>query len=75
MRSYFYANPPPGTTLAMDGPPAHRGLSEYIIVRGDTLSGIAQRYNVSLRSLRRLNGLKNDRIRMGQVLQIPASGG
>lgn len=75
MRSYFYDNPPPGTTLAMEGPPAHRGPSEYIIVRGDTLSGIAHRYNVSLGSLRRLNGLRNDRIRMGQVLQIPPSGG
>jgi N-acetylmuramoyl-L-alanine amidase len=75
VRSYFYANPPPGTTLAMEGPPARRGPSEHIIVRGDTLSEIAQRYNVSLRALRSLNGLRNDRIRIGQVLRIPPSGG
>ncbi|MDH4030498.1 MAG: LysM peptidoglycan-binding domain-containing protein [Chromatiales bacterium] len=46
-----------------------------MIVRGDTLSDIASRYSVSLRALRRHNGIKGDRIRIGQVLQIPRSAG
>ena len=75
VRAYFYDNPPPGTLLAMGGPPARSQSVEHIIVSGDTLSGIASRYNVSMSALRRQNRLKNDRIRIGQVLQIPASSG
>ncbi|MCH8262811.1 MAG: LysM peptidoglycan-binding domain-containing protein, partial [Proteobacteria bacterium] len=40
--------------------------------RGDTLSGIAQRYKVSMNTLRDSNRLKSDKIRVGQVLNIPA---
>jgi len=40
--------------------------------RGDTLSGIAARYRVSLSSLRAANDLRNDVIHVGQVLTIPA---
>ncbi|MGB5623154.1 MAG: N-acetylmuramoyl-L-alanine amidase [Gammaproteobacteria bacterium] len=75
VRAYFYDNPPPGTLLAIGGPPSRIEPVEHIIVRGDTLSDIASRYNVSLAALRRQNGLKNDRIRIGQVLQIPAGAG
>ncbi len=75
VRAYFYDNPPPGTLLALDGPPTRLEPVEHIIVHGDTLSDIASRYNVSLAALRRQNGLKNDRIRIGQVLQIPAGAG
>lgn len=45
----------------------------YKVVRGDTLSVIASRNGVSLQALRKVNKLKNDRIRIGQVLRIPAS--
>jgi len=45
-----------------------------MITRGDTLSGIAERYRVSLNTLRQANGLRNDRIRIGQKLMIPTSG-
>ncbi|MGD8977383.1 MAG: N-acetylmuramoyl-L-alanine amidase [Gammaproteobacteria bacterium] len=75
IRAYFYDNPPPGTLLAVEGPPVRTRSVEHIIVRGETLSGIASRYNVSLSALRRHNRLKNDRIRIGQVLQIPAARG
>ena len=75
IRAYFYDNPPPGTLLAVEGPPVRTRSVEHIIVRGETLSGIASRYNVSLSKLRRHNRLKNDRIRIGQVLQIPAASG
>lgn len=46
---------------------------EHVINSGDTLSGIASRYRVSLTALRAENGLQeNDMIRAGQVLTIPA---
>lgn len=42
---------------------------------GDTLSEIADRYNVSLASLVRINGLRSRNfIRIGQVLTLPVSG-
>lgn len=71
IRDYFYANPPAGTRiaqLAQRGPPRDR---EYVIRRGDTLSEIATRYNVSINRIRSHNRLSNDRIRVGQVLRIP----
>lgn len=45
---------------------------EHKIVRGETLSGIAERYRVSMSSLRTVNNLRNDVIMVGQVLKIPA---
>lgn len=46
---------------------------QHTIRRGETLSGIAQRYQVSLGNLRQVNNITNDRIMVGQVLKIPAS--
>ena len=75
VRAHFHRSPPPGTMLAMLGDALPRGPVEHVIVRGDTLSDIASRYNVSLRELRRENRIKGDRIRVGQVLSIPPSSG
>jgi N-acetylmuramoyl-L-alanine amidase len=74
IRNYFHNNPPQGTLLAMR-PASTRRAVEHVIVRGDTLSGIASRYRVSLGELRRKNGIKGDRIRVGQVIRIPRSAG
>lgn len=70
VREYFYVNPPPGSWIARNRG-AGAGPREIVIARGDTLSGIANRYNVSVPVLRRHNGLKSDHIRVGQVLTIP----
>lgn len=37
---------------------------------GETLSGIARRYGTSVAQIKRLNGLKSDRINIGKVLKI-----
>lgn len=44
------------------------------IQTGDTLSGIARTYGVSVSSLRKANKLRNSRIRAGKNLLIPVSG-
>ena len=49
--------------------------STHTIRRGETLSGIAHRYQVSIGALRRVNELRSDVIRVGQVLMIPSSTG
>jgi membrane-bound lytic murein transglycosylase D len=41
--------------------------------RGETLSGIAERYRISLSYLKRINGLRGSRIRAGQKLRLTAS--
>jgi N-acetylmuramoyl-L-alanine amidase len=44
-----------------------------VVSSGDTLSGIAQRYKVSVTSLKRTNSMASNKIRIGQKLKIPAS--
>ncbi|HEB66436.1 MAG TPA: LysM peptidoglycan-binding domain-containing protein, partial [Gammaproteobacteria bacterium] len=68
IRRYFRENPPPNTRLALQQTPR-----KHVITRGETLSGIAARYRVSVRALRRHNGLRSDRIKPGDVIRIPYS--
>ena len=67
IKRYFNQSPPPGTLLAKVAPRKH------IIERGDTLSQIAEQYQVSLNSLRKENNLSSNTIRIGQVLKIPGT--
>jgi LysM repeat protein len=46
----------------------------YKVRRGDTLSGIARKYNVSVATLRNVNGLRGNQIRIGQRLKVPSRG-
>lgn len=69
IRSWFISHPPPGTLLAYE---KRRGGREYRIARGDTLSGIAARFNVSVSDLKSFNQLADNRILVGQTLKIPA---
>jgi len=76
VRDYFDEYPPPETHFAQrrNGGGLSNGR-KHRIERGDTLSEIARSYNVSLNSLRAANRLDGDRIRVGQVLVVPAGGG
>ena len=71
LRKYSKDHVPAGVIMANTPPPAP--LTTYTIKRGDTLSGIAVRYKVSLNDLRKANGLSSDVLRVGQVLTIPTS--
>ena len=68
IRDYFQRDPPPDTWLAMN---ERAKPMTHVCEAGDTLSEIANRYGTTLAGLRRHNGLKSDRIRVGQVLKIP----
>lgn len=44
----------------------------YTVKKGDTLSGIARKYNTTVEALASTNGIKNTNlIRVGQLLRIP----
>jgi len=56
-------------------PPKKPTHTVYTVRTGDTLSGIAGRYGVSLSSIRRMNGFsaRHSRIHAGQKLKIPGA--
>ncbi|MEN8260794.1 MAG: N-acetylmuramoyl-L-alanine amidase [Pseudomonadota bacterium] len=62
IRDHYAMNAPPGTRMA---------VTRHIITKGETLSGIAALYGVSMKQLRDKNALKGSRVLVGQVLDIP----
>jgi N-acetylmuramoyl-L-alanine amidase len=75
IRTYFYENPPPDTRIAMLARQKPVRQVRHVVTRGDTLSEVAQRYNVSTSVIRRANKISGDRIRIGQTLTIPVYAG
>ena len=55
----------PGT-----GQQGNDGAKWITVKRGDTLGAIAKRYHTTVRNLRQLNGLSNDRIRAGKKIRV-----
>ncbi|MEQ6884290.1 N-acetylmuramoyl-L-alanine amidase [Salicola sp. Rm-C-2C1-2] len=69
---HFRSSPPPGTLIA------HRQRNggeerEYEIRRGDTLSAIARRNQVSVQKLKTVNDLNGETLHIGEVISIPSS--
>ena len=54
---------------------AAQTVVEHVIARGDTLSGLAQQYKVSVAEIRKLNNLTTSAILIGQKLKIPTVSG
>jgi len=75
IRNYFYTNPPPDTRIAANLRREPARQVRHVITRGDTLSEIAERYNVSPAAIRAANKLSSDNIRIGQTLSIPIFAG
>lgn len=73
--NYFYDAPPEGTLVAWQKSNGIVPLpGSYMVKRGDSLSVIAQRYNVSLAELKSANSISSNTIRVGQELTIPGVG-
>lgn len=74
IEAYFNNVPPPGTLLAWQKRQDGGGAAgEYRVQRGDTLSAVARRNQVSVEALKRVNGLTDDVVMVGQTLQIPST--
>ncbi|QUN07677.1 N-acetylmuramoyl-L-alanine amidase [Shewanella yunxiaonensis] len=65
IHQYFESYPPEGTLLAKQGNIKHK------VSRGESLSIIATRYQVSVAAIKKANNLKSDVVRVGQKLIIP----
>jgi N-acetylmuramoyl-L-alanine amidase len=70
IKTWFVEHPPSGTLIAWN---KQQGRQQYTISRGDTLSGIAQRFSISVSDLQVHNGLNGTRIKVGQKLNIPTT--
>ena len=79
IREFFEKNPPGGTYLAWkeNGSKepsiiaSNRGAQRlYTVASGDTLSGISNRFSVSVSELKKLNRLKSNSIGIGQKLVV-----
>ena len=75
VKQFFHENPPPGTYVAWlrDEGKIAAGPREHVVARGESLALIAQRYQISLASLRSANKLNGDVIKVSQTLHIPAT--
>ena len=62
--SYFRQYAPAETRIASDN-------QKHVISRGETLSGIAQQYGVSMSKIKSVNAMSSNEVRIGQVLDIP----
>ena len=68
IKSYFWDYPPQGSRIE-----ALAGNNPYHLVkRGESLSGIANQYRVSIAALSATNHLTHDSVQIGQRLVIPA---
>jgi N-acetylmuramoyl-L-alanine amidase len=70
VKEYFKNTPPVGSLLASQ---QKKSGTVYVVARGDTLSEIAHKHQVSVGAIQRHNKLKSTRIRIGQRIKIPLS--
>jgi len=63
---YFRDNPPPGTLLALRD-------RKHRVIKGDTLSALADQYQVPVSYLRKVNQIRGDNLQIGDVLLIPVT--
>ena len=68
LKRHFNKNPPADSYIAWK---KQGGNAQHLVVRGDTLSGIATRYGVTPTAIRKANQLDSSSIRIGQKLIIP----
>ncbi|HZJ95513.1 MAG TPA: N-acetylmuramoyl-L-alanine amidase [Thiopseudomonas sp.] len=75
IRQFFQENPPPGSYVAWlrDSGKLTIGPREHVVSKGESVSLLAQRYQISPAQLRSANKLRTDVLKVGQVLTIPAT--
>jgi N-acetylmuramoyl-L-alanine amidase len=67
--THFKAAPPDGTLWAMQ----RQETRTHKVQSGESLSLLAQRYNVQVSTLKKANNIHGDMVKIGQVLTIPST--
>ena len=68
IKNYLLTHPVIGTHLAQ------KRIVRHLVKRGETLSGIAKRYGLSMASIRKTNALPSSSLNEGQILVLPLTG-
>ena len=73
IKQYFYQHPPAGTYVAaqLESGNLKDFERQHTVASGDSLSGIAARYGVSMKQLQQHNNLRDTNVRIGQTIKIP----
>lgn len=69
-RSTQHTGPKPAGTSPKPATATASG-SSHVVVKGDTLGGIARKYGVSQDALKKANNMTKDTVVLGKTLQIP----
>jgi N-acetylmuramoyl-L-alanine amidase len=69
LRQHFTSSPPDGSLWAK----WKQEKRTHKVRSGESLSLLAQRYNVQISTLKKANNLNTDVVRIGQVLMIPST--
>ena len=70
------SSPAPASTSTSLPPPVNETpapAKDYAIVKGDTLGKIAQQHGTTTKAVRAANGMKTDRLLVGQKIKLPAA--
>ena len=70
MRKYFIDRPPMGSYFASN---SYRKNRQHKVSSGESLSVLAQRYNISVNKLKTANSLSSNTVKIGQTLKIPSA--
>ena len=62
----------PAVAVAPQAPARGAGAS-VVVAKGDTLHSLARRHNIRVDDIKRVNGLTNDQIKVGQRLALPGA--
>lgn len=72
VNNYYQEKAPEGTYI-YNKYHKKRQAQIYVVRSGDTLSGIASRFGLSMKKLKSHNKLRSDALRIGQKINIPAA--
>ena len=62
-----------GQNLLIPTKESETTTDEYIVQKGDTLYGIANKFNTTVDNLKSINNLTTDSLSIGQVLKLPST--
>ena len=70
MRGYTYVQEMPATTSSRHTLSKKEPIVSYKIKQGDSLWLVARRFNTNVSEIKKMNGLRGDRLQIGQIIKV-----